>query len=475
MKETWKEKLVASVFMFILTFISTALPIKFIDNKALIALKQRSPESSIRLKRVLRHLNWFAAGVFLATTIVHMLPEVRGGFINISTQLKKDFEINCNESNLTSSQRKSHIILFFLDDFPLAEVIMCLGFFIIMFLEIFLHKISNICQSKNNDTFRRKFNRKFYDALRNKDFDEPCSEISCENNSVNNPENSVDCSSELNYETSSLSVTKNKSITMIGKNSKYDIEPYHLNANTFAPDTKCDKDNIREQVKSTKHRLPFYRNGNSNKEILTNSTSSTFGAIVFLLALIIHSVIEGFALGLVNTSLQLWTLFTAIIIHKTVVATTCGIRLAENFSTAVQKNLNVFYRKNVDDSDSDTGQIETNVNNDDQTDINPNDFRGVSQCKTSHKAYTSAFIFSLSSPFGILLGILISLFQHSNSRSNSLFAVILQGLATGTFLFVSLFEVIFPQLTQAHMELFDSLLCFFGFFLLVLLRLFFKD
>lgn len=61
-------------------------------------------------------------------------------------------------------------------------------------------------------------------------------------------------------------------------------------------------------------------------------------------------------------------------------------------------------------------------------------------------AHGSVFIFAIASPVGITIGILISNFSETSTMF--LMSVVLQGLATGTLMFVMFFEVLKPSIEQ---------------------------
>ncbi len=117
---------------------------------------------------------------------------------------------------------------------------------------------------------------------------------------------------------------------------------------------------------------------------------SKIRAAILLLALSIHSVFEGLAVGLEKTGSDVFTLFTAIIVHKSVLAFSLGM-------SVVQSNMTL---------------LET---------------------------FLSVLGFASASPVGIAIGIIVS-------QEQSLFTLglstVLQGLATGTFLYITFFEIL---------------------------------
>ena len=117
---------------------------------------------------------------------------------------------------------------------------------------------------------------------------------------------------------------------------------------------------------------------------------SKIRAVILLAALSIHSVFEGLAVGLENSSSQVFKLFIGLIIHKSVLAFSLGMSL-------VQSNMSM------------------------------------------KETFGSVLGFAVASPIGIAIGIVVS--EQENLFTLGLNTV-LQGLATGTFLYITFFEVL---------------------------------
>lgn len=132
----------------------------------------------------------------------------------------------------------------------------------------------------------------------------------------------------------------------------------------------------------------------------TESTGSQTGeesvhalrAMVMLLALSLHSIFEGIAIGLQKTNVQVLEIFAPIIIHKLVIAFSLGMRL-------------------------------------------------VSSSLALWAVYLSVLIFSLTAPIGIGIGMAV-IDASSNELVTNFVTGILQGLACGTFLFVVFIEIL---------------------------------
>ena len=141
--------------------------------------------------------------------------------------------------------------------------------------------------------------------------------------------------------------------------------------------------------------------GTNAESIDTNSLShdhevedkfkpSKVRAAILLTALSVHSVFEGLALGLEDSGSKVLELFSGLIIHKSVVAFNLGM-------SVVKSNMSM------------------------------------------KETVGSIMGFSIASPTGIAIGIAVS--QQEGLFTLGL-STVLQGLATGTFLYITFFEVL---------------------------------
>ncbi|XP_054262376.1 zinc transporter ZIP3-like [Macrosteles quadrilineatus] len=113
--------------------------------------------------------------------------------------------------------------------------------------------------------------------------------------------------------------------------------------------------------------------------------------LLIVLALTVHEGFEGLAIGLEDSVAAVWYLMTAVAVHKCVIAFCIGVELV---SGKVSVALSVFY----------------------------------------------AFVYSCASPFGIGIGLALS--ASNDSNFTALMSVLLQGMATGTLLYVVFFEIL---------------------------------
>jgi len=143
------------------------------------------------------------------------------------------------------------------------------------------------------------------------------------------------------------------------------------------------------------------------------SSHSPIRSLIMLAALSLHSVFEGLAVGLQDTEEGVLSIFGALILHKCIIAFSIGLNLV--------------------------------------------------QSKLAVKAIiVSNAVFCFASPLGIAIGILITDF-NSDADSSLLVNGILQGLACGTFLYVTFFEVLPHEFNKPKDRLLKLLFVIVGF------------
>ena len=121
------------------------------------------------------------------------------------------------------------------------------------------------------------------------------------------------------------------------------------------------------------------------------NSHSPVRTFIMLAALSLHSVFEGLSVGLQQTEAGVLSIFGALILHKCIIAFSIGLNL-------VQSKLSFW------------SIIKSNA------------------------------IFCISSPIGIALGIIV--IKYADESASNTASGILQGLACGTFLYVTFFEVL---------------------------------
>lgn len=333
-------KVVIIFGLFITTLLLGFFPIK------LVAYIKKKNSSRIRYRRTISILSCYAAGVFLGTCLLDLLPSVR--------------------RDLETILRKMHL----LSGFPVSEFVMVFGLFLILVVE------QIILSWKENE--------------QNSSFD-------------NNRKSLLSDTDDRDFMSSTRSDLSEHSIGGISD------EPYGQKELST-----CSHVHVSGDVYSDTEQEPLYSKQRHDKvnENQFEHNHSTLRSILLLIALSLHSVFEGLAVGLQRKSAQVLGVFAGLFLHKMVLSFSLGMSLV--------------------------------------------------QSKLSYKSMLqSVTIFSLSSPFGIALGLLI--IDLWDSRISVLIQGLLQGIACGTFLYVTFFEILPHELNSSDIRLIKVVFLILGF------------
>ena len=144
-------------------------------------------------------------------------------------------------------------------------------------------------------------------------------------------------------------------------------------------------------------------------------TSAYLGTVFLLLALCLHTVFEGLAFGLLTNQTDVWSLFIAVAIHKVIIAFSLGLRVTENV-------------------------------------------------RPTTKAVMFILVFAVSCVIGGVLGITITE-AKTDALTSLVMSSVLQGIATGTFVHVVFFEILYTEI--AHTRSLSKVLATFGGFVIM--------
>ncbi|XP_015260984.1 PREDICTED: zinc transporter ZIP3 [Gekko japonicus] len=298
-------KVLCLLGVFVLMLGGSLLPVKIIEADY---------EKAHSSKRVLALCNSFGGGVFLATCFNALLPAVREKLQEVLTA-----------GGVTT-------------DYPLAETIMLMGFFLTVFLEQLIL------------TFRKE---------------KP---------------------SFIDLETFNAG-------SDVGSDSEYESPFIESSWGRHHPG---------------EHSHHSHGHGLNVQELSRSSPLRLFSLVFALSA---HSIFEGLALGLQEEGDKVVSLFLGVAIHETLVAVALGINMAK---TAL----------------------------------------------TMKDAAKLAIIVSLMIPVGIGIGVGI---ESAQNVASSVASVLLQGIAAGTFLFVTFFEILGKELEDKSDRLLKVLFLVLGY------------
>jgi zinc transporter 1/2/3 len=340
-------KVVAMIVLCVATLILGMIPIKLFTWFGWSRATDRGLGTSITSQLILSLLLCFGGGALLCTMFLHMLPEVR----EMITDLQSEGEIA--ETS-----------------FSLPELFMCCGFFIMYLVEelthLYLHGHGDGKDvSKADEVIHRSF------SIRK------CSE------SKANTEKDTEDAEKGREDTSSLK----------------DLHGYPTSTLEEADTSETCTSDTKAVIP---HHMPEFEED--------NPIGSSVRGFLLVLALSLHELFEGLAIGLQTSTSHVWYMLGAVSSHKLVLAFCVGIALVSSRTKFI---LSLMY-------------IST---------------------------------FALVSPLGVGIGIGLSEGGDDGALTN----VILQGISTGTLLYVVFFEVLQREHSSKNYGLLRLLAILVGF------------
>uniref|UniRef100_A0A0K8VLZ8 Zinc transporter ZIP1 n=1 Tax=Bactrocera latifrons TaxID=174628 RepID=A0A0K8VLZ8_BACLA len=376
------DVLVAKVTAMVVLFCASTLcgSIPFALNKFFHWTEEHT---NARSATVVKCLLYFGGGVLLATTFLHLLPEVQEAVEQLQ------------ECDIIPDL-----------DFSLAELLMCIGFFLMYLIEEVLHTyIHQHMRLMGSDAgagaaFERgRSIRNSYLVAGKTAANESTEEgVHNEDTKINITTTSNSPSvSEINVENivSASTLSKQNLITNDVENTKYNKQAHNKEAQKYEPQQihYHHHHHHRDHQHQLSHDQAFGHshvpigNASDSKDAITSSLRGLF----IVLALSLHELFEGMAIGLESNASDVWFMFGAVSAHKLVLAFCVGVELIVARTRFVLCTVYVL-------------------------------------------------TFAIVSPIGIGIGILIS--QSDIITSPNIPSAILQGLACGTLLYVVFFEIL---------------------------------
>uniref|UniRef100_A0A9J2PIW6 Uncharacterized protein n=1 Tax=Ascaris lumbricoides TaxID=6252 RepID=A0A9J2PIW6_ASCLU len=425
--------------MVAITFLCGMLPLKLLKFLRKSAASAATSSKQRNVSLVLCLLTCFSGGVFLATCFLHLFPELKEHL----SMMEEEYE--------------------FYVSYPVAELLSCCGFFLLFFLEeLFLLFVPGLGHSHGppvanfirSDGGVREAGESFQgihtemsaceggapDAV--KAYNSSCNSNIKEDDS--SPKQGLLCST-----TSSNSSQSTEQATQCIGTSHQQCQ----RARRRQRAASCELRVVRPEH-STDYgsitRLPsqttdgFYRSRNDinlaepeacetncetvkeDPPILMKSMphahSHGVRSITFVLAISFHSVIEGLAFGVQHDAAELSALFISLMVHKVIVAFSVGLQLGRTHAHSL-------------------GWV----------------------CG-------SVLLLALMSPLGGLIGMFVQNAQI-DTKVKDFIILILQGLAVGTFIYVTFFEVLLHERDNEHPNLLKLAFMIIGFALIGSLRM----
>ncbi|CAH8464666.1 unnamed protein product [Heterobilharzia americana] len=343
--------------------------------------KQKYSPKAVYLSRAARkeklqlwfsRCNCFAAGVFLSSGFMELYPDTEEAITEAKHQL-----------NIKS-------------EFPFAPFLTLVGFFLVLSIEQIVWTTKSeqwICcrrrnitsQALHRDSLNSVDNDYNVERRKNHYFDKT-------NNNIN--PTIINESNQLHHNNMEYTSSNVCNIRTNQVEQRVDIEPHHP---LDDDDDDYGNDNNKHNHHSHTHDIKFD----------AKSFGSVLRVILLLCAMSVHSIFEGLAVGLQPTAQRTLALFTAILLHKVIIAIGIGVNLA--------------------------------------TSLNESSTNSSFQSKSSYfriLMYQSigTLILACSSPFGVLVG--YGLMQQKQSAILTMSTAVLQGLACGTFFYVVFCELL---------------------------------
>ncbi|XP_005102657.1 zinc transporter ZIP1 [Aplysia californica] len=332
-------KVITLVVLIILTIAFSCLPYFLVlrGSRSLVSSRVRDVAFAC--------LNCFAGGVFLGTFLLHLMTEGSEEFEHYKTHVKWETE------------------------FPFFNTFVVAGFFLVALVEHFMHSClqhthgesedrESLLRHDAQDTTRM---RQHYGAI------EP------------HPSNTVP-------QTGSQYSQHHK--------KEPGLAETRLAEGGTAPPKSDGPDSQAEHPVSVEYRSDRSDTHGGGGEILTNGLrQGGLQAFLLLMALSFHTIFDGLAVGLQKDANEVWQVFAAIAVHKSIIAFCLGLEMFKNYA------------------------------------------------HSPVKAFLWMCLFSLMSPIGIGLGIILTS-GNINEDAKDLSSSILQGVAAGTFLYVTFLEIL---------------------------------
>lgn len=305
----------------------------------------------------------FGGGVLFATCMLHMMPEVHD-----SVEYVKKY---------TGTQT----------NYPLSQLMVCLGFLTIYFVEETSHWIiSNIPQ------------------------DPVCTQVSSR----------------------AISPNQNKVSPQIEKVEQIDIFTIEdaMNEKELESLKNADLDTALDVEKMNQKNLELMEELETaeEKEVIdevvekeVKTKQQLFRGIVVIAALSLHALLEGLAIGLQYSNANIWYLFVAVSIHSATIlfCITLELLLAKTRMRII---------------------------------------------------FVHILILSITSPAGIITGLLITLHYDMNTKAKSTAVAFLEGLSAGTLLYITFFEVLNREKERRVYRLRRAVCILAGFGLMAILQ-----
>lgn len=372
--------IVIALVVWVVMALCGLIPISIVAKKSNL---QQDGNFSRGTERVISFCNCMAGGVFIAMSFLGLLPYAQ----DKTRRLFQELQITT--------------------DFPLAEFICIIGFFLMMTIEQLVMR----CQEKKNAA------KALWDeADRSPSADEPLSPMTSNNSNKSNYYKTVpdESSTEELLAKNMMDAISPDSPSILKEQDSPQIYQ-NVPMVTFCREEEHG-DVKKENVSSHHHHHNHYQHVES---LMSKEPGGMLRLVVLYFAISIHSLFEGMALGLQTEHLRIFHLFFAILFHEALVAFSVGITMTR-------------------------------------------------QRMAFSRAVKAILLFSTAVPLGILLGLVV---QQAPGTAGTIVSAIFQSISAGIFIHVTFLELLPAELNDPKDRLAKVAFHFIGFISLALVTI----
>ena len=375
-------KIISLTVLFVVTFVAGLLPLTLRRKRAQSDDANRRALRDLRRKQIISLSTCFAGGAFFASSMLELMPAVG-----------KNFKAVFDNAGMSP-------------DFPVAEFGISIGFFLILTIEQIIHLVKERPGHSHGHSHRHSHDRRDSTTsplLQN----EHTPSYGCKSPAINkSPDEIEQASGESDSDDGNdhlPSVALRNGQVKRGEH-KHD-QSIEDDLDTSSYEAQDHDHNIFADISKKHHKQRHY-----------------LRSYLLLVALSVHALFEGLAVGLFQDIKNMVQVLGALVIHKCVLAFSMNINLVQHSFS----------------------------------------MRAVVK---------SSFLFSVMSPVGFGIGILM--LTYASSNLGRIFSAIFQAIATGTFLYVTFFEIFFHELNskECH-KLLKVLMMVLGYSLIAIVQYF---
>lgn len=315
-------KIISGTCLFVISVICGVIPFKLAQIFKWSEPIDVNGNSKRKSAKVVTALLCFGGGVLLATTFLHLLPEVSAEIANL-------------QSMGMIPQMNLH----------LAELLMMSGFFLIYLIEeivhYYLHQYQNkvkksqasLTMKPEDETFaeafmrgmsaRNSIHRRYSNEGLNNNNSHHGSMILSDTNELKNDSklSTVLETVQMSNNDTFLTVPNNKVITEKTPNINGHIHEHNNHNHHHRHNHHDSHDHGHTHAHGHSHAIPLPHSADEDMFV------SSLRGLLIVLALSIHELFEGFAVGLERTSYGVYYMFAAVCGHKFVISFCIGVEL----------------------------------------------------------------------------------------------------------------------------------------------------